>query len=168
MRRLFMLLLLLVPLPALAQKPTITPVYPNGFSALAPTAPLCGFDTIDTPEPGPGAPLKEKFISFANGGVLVTGPLFVQLKNTDTGQIVDLSSVGPGTITVEPDGSTIIIGGGLSIWNLPPPPLAVTEAAGLPPVPYTKGKVTVVFDAAGNITSMKLLGTAENICSLFN
>jgi hypothetical protein len=166
MLRLAMLLFLLLPFPALAQKPTITPVYPDGFSVLAPTASLCGFDTIDTPEPG--KPLREKYIQFANGGVLVSGPLFVQLKNTDTGQIIDLSSVGPGTITLEPDGSTLIIGGGLSIWNLPPPPLEVTQAAGLPPVPYTKGKVKVVFDAAGNITSMQLWGTAENICSLFN
>ena len=168
MKRMLTLLFLLVSSAALAQKPTITPVYPDGFSFLAPTAQLCGFDTIDTPEPGPGAPLKEKYISFANGGVLVTGPLFVQLKNTNTGQIVDLSSVGPGTITVGSDGNTITIGGGLSIWNLPPPPLAVTQAAGLPPVPYTKGRVRVVFDAAGNITSMQLQGTAENVCSLFN
>ena len=166
MNRILTLLLLLVPLPALAQKPTITMLYPDGFSILAPTAPFCGFDMIDTPEPG--KPLKEKIIQFANGGALVSGSLYVQLKNANTGQIINLSSSGPGKITVEPDGSTLIIGGGLSIWNFPPPPLAVTQAAGLPPVPYTKGRVTVVFDAAGNITSMNLHGTAENLCSLFN
>src|SRR5437899_4409540 len=162
MQKMLTVFFLLMPLPALAQKPTITLLYPDGFSLLAPTAPFCGFDTIDTPQPG--KPLFEKLIQFANGGALVSGPLFVQLKNTDTGQIVDLSSTGPGSITVAPDGSTVIIGGGLSIWNYPPPPLAVTQAAGLPPVPYTKGRVIVVFDAAGNITSMKLQGTAENVC----
>src|SRR5438270_493807 len=109
MKRILTLLILLLPLAALAQKPTITLLYPTGFSVLAPTKALCGFDTIDTPEPG--KPLLEKMIQFANGGVLVTGPLFVQLQNVNTGQIVDLSSIGPGKITLEPDGSTLVIGG---------------------------------------------------------
>jgi len=167
MKRMLILIFLLVPMTALAQKPTISLLYPDGFSVLAPTAPFCGFDMIDTPEPG--KPLLEKIIQFANGGAIVSGPLFVQLKNANTGQIIDLSSSGPApSITIEPDGSTVDIGGGLSIWNYPPPPLSVTQAAGLPPVPYTKGKVRIVFDAAGNITSMSLQGTAENVCSLFN
>jgi hypothetical protein len=159
------LLVALTPLSMLAQRPTITLVYPDGFSVLAPTAPYCGFDMIDTPQPG--KPLKEKMITFANGGALVSGALYVQLKNANTGEIVDVSSSGPRTITLEPDGSTLIVGGGLSIWNNPPPPLSVTQAAGLPPVPYTRGKVVIVFDAAGNITSMHVFGTAENACSLF-
>lgn len=167
MKRMLTLLFLLMPLPALAQKPTISLVYPDGFSILAPTKAFCGFDTIDTPEPG--KPLLERIIQFANGGAIIAGPLFVQLQNTTTGQIVNLSSTGPApSVTFLPDGGSVIIGGGLSIWNFPPPPLSVTQAAGLPPVPYTKGRVKVVFDATGNITSMSLQGTAENICSLFN
>jgi hypothetical protein len=121
----------------MAQKPTISLLYPNGFSILAPTAPFCGFDMLDTPQPG--KPLLETISQFAHGGALATGMLYVQLKNADTGQIINLSSSGPGKITFEPDGSTVIISGGLSIWNNPPPPLAVTQAAGLPPVPYTTG-----------------------------
>ena len=129
--------------------------------------PFCGFDTIDTPEPG--KPLKERIIQFANGGAIIAGPLFVQLQNTTTGQIVDLSSTGPApSVTFGSDGTVVEIGGGLSIWNYPPPPLSVTQPAGLPPVPYTKGRVRVVIDASGNITSMSLQGTAENVCSLFN
>jgi len=140
-----------------AQKPTISLVYPNGFSILALTAPFCGFDTIDTPEPG--KPLLERIIQFANGGAIIAGPLFVQLQNTTTGQIIDLSSTGPApSVTFSQDGGTLIIGGGLSIWNYTPPPLSVTEAAGLPPIPYTKGRVKVVFDATGNITFHELAG----------
>jgi hypothetical protein len=165
MTKVLTLAFLLLPLPALAQKPTISLLYPDGFSILAPTAPFCGFDTIDTPEPG--KPLLEKILQFGNGGALVTGPLFVQLKNVNTGQVVDLSSSGPGKIVVEPDGQTVTVSGGLSIWNYPPPPLAVTQAAGLPPVPYTSGRVTIVYDKDGNMVSIKVLGKVENVCSLF-
>jgi hypothetical protein len=161
------LMVLLVPMVAPAQAPTIT-VMPFTGSVLAPTAPFCGFDMIDTPQPN--RPSAERLIQFANGGALLAGPLFVQLKNADTGQTIDLNSSGPApSITFEPDGSTVVIAGGPSIWNYPsPPPLAITQAAGLPPVPYIKGRVMVVTDQNGNITSMKLMGgTAENICSLF-
>jgi hypothetical protein len=149
---------------ALAQKPTITIMTFTG-SILAPTAPFCGFDMIDSAEPG--RPSAERLIQFANAGILV-GPNFVQLKNANTGQTIDLNSSGPApSITVQ-GGNTTIVATGPSIWNFPPPPLEVSQAAGLPPVPYIKGNVTVVVDANGNITSMKLMGgTAENICSLF-
>src|SRR5215831_15401589 len=162
-----LLLFLFMPLATLAQKPTITAM-PFTGSVLAPTAPFCGFDMIDTPQPN--RPSKERLIQFANGGAIIAGPLFVQLKNEDTGEIIDLNSSGPASsITFEPDGSTVEIAGGPSIWNYPsPPPLAITQAAGLPPVPYIKGRVRVVVDPNGNITSMELMGgTAENICSLF-
>lgn len=167
MKKFLILFVLLAPIAVLAQKPSISVLYPDGFSVLAPTQAFCGFDTIDTPEPG--KPLDERIIQFANGGALIAGPVFVQLQNTVTGQIIDLSSTGPApSVTFLPDGGVVEIGGGLSIWNYPPPPLSVTQPAGLPPVPYTKGRVRVVFDASGNITSMSLQGTAENLCSLFN
>jgi hypothetical protein len=166
MKRMLTLLLLLAPLPMPAQKPTIT-IMPFTGSVLAPTAPFCGFDMIDTPQPN--RPSVERLIH-ANGGALIAGPLHVQLKNANTGQIIDLNSSGPApSITFNPDGTIVEIATGPSIWNYPyPPPLEVTQAAGLPPVPYIKGRVTVVIDQNGNITSMKLIGgTAENICSMF-
>lgn len=165
MNKLLTLALLLAPVSVLAQRPTISPVYPEGFSIIAPTAQYCGFDMIDTPQPG--KPLKEKVIQFANGGVLVSGSLYLQLKNANTGEIVNVSSSGPGKISVEPDGSTIVVSGGLSLWNYPPPPRSVTLAAGLPAVPYTKGRVTIIYDAAGNMTYMHVDGTAEDTCTLF-
>src|SRR6266567_2534012 len=156
MRRLIPLLLLLVPISALAQKPTIT-LLENPGPLLALTKPFCGFDAIDQVEPG--SPYKEKLIQFANGGALIGGPLFVQSTNLSTGQTIEIDSSGPApSITFLPDGGTVVVATGPSLWNIPPPPLEVTNAAGLPPVPYIQGRVTVVFDPSGNITSMKLAG----------
>jgi hypothetical protein len=167
MRILAAVLFLLAPPVALAQKPTIT-LLPNPGAVLAPTEPFCGFDAVDRTEPG--KPYKEFLVQFANGGALIGGPLFVQSENLVTGQVIDINSSGPApSITFEPDGSVVEIATGPSLWNIPPPPLAVTDAAGLPPVPYIQGRVTVVFDSSGNITSMKLTGGhAVSFCSLFN
>jgi hypothetical protein len=167
MKRVLTLLFLLVPLPVLAQKPTIT-IIPNPGPLLALTEPFCGFNAIDQVKPG--TPFKERLIQFANGGALVAGPLFVQSQNLTTGQIIEINSSGPApSITFLPDGSTVQVATGPSLWNIPPPPLAVTQAAGLPPVPYIHGRVTVTFDANGNITAMNLTGgTAVSFCSLFN
>ena len=167
MKKVLSMLFLLVPLSVVAQKPTIT-ITPFTGSVLAPTAAFCGFDMIDSPQPK--RPSAERLIQFANGGALIGGPLFVQLQNANTGEIIDLNSSGPApSVTFRPDGSTVVIAAGPSIWNYPsPPPLEITQSAGLPPVPYIQGQVMVVTDQNGNITSMKLMGgTAENICSLF-
>jgi hypothetical protein len=167
MRKLVTTLVVLLPMAALAQKPTIT-VIANPGPLLALTKPFCGFDAIDQVEPG--KPFKERMIQFANGGALIAGPLFVQSQNLATGQVIEINSSGPApSITFLPDGSTVEVATGASLWNIPPPPLEVTQAAGLPPVPYIRGRVTVTFDASGNITSMKLSGrTAVSFCSLFN
>jgi len=150
-----------------AQKPTIT-LLGNPGPLLAPTEPFCGFNAIDQVDPG--LPYKERLIQFANGGALVAGPLHVTAQNLTTGQIITINSSGPGpSITFLPDGGVVEVATGPSLWNIPPPPLEVTEAAGLPPVPYIQGRVTVTFDASGNITAMKLTGgKAVSFCSLFN
>jgi hypothetical protein len=168
MKTMLTLLLPLVPLLALAQKPTIT-ILANPGPILALTEPFCGFNAIDQVEPG-RTPFKERLITFANGGALIAGPLFVQSQNLTTGQIIEINSSGPApSITFLPDGSTVEVATGPSLWNIPAPPLAVTQAAGLPPVPYIHGRVTVTFDANGNITAMNLTGgTAVSFCSLFN
>lgn len=152
---------------ALAQKPTIT-VLENPGPLLALTQPFCGFNAIDQVDAG--RPFKEKLIQFANGGALVSGPLHIESQNLSTGQIITINSSGPApSITFLPDGGVVEVATGPSLWNIPPPPLEVTEAAGLPPVPYINGRVTVTFDANGNITAMKLSGgKAVSFCSLFN
>ena len=167
LHRKLMIMVLATPIAALAQKPTIT-VMTNPGPLLAPTQPFCGFNAIDQVEPG--TPFKERLIQFANGGALIGGPLFVQSQNLTTGQIIDINSSGPApSITFLPEGNVVEVATGPSLWNIPPPPLEVTQAAGLPPVPYIQGRVTVTFDASGNITAMKLSGGhAVSFCSLFN
>lgn len=152
---------------ALAQKPTIT-VLTNPGPLLASTEPFCGFNAVDTVDSS--LPFKERLIQFSNGGALVAGPLHVTSQNLTTGQIITINSSGPApSITFLPDGGIVEVATGPSLWNIPPPPLEVTEAAGLPPVPYIDGRVTVTFDANGNITAMKLSGgKAISFCSLFN
>ena len=152
---------------ALAQKPTIT-VLENPGPLLALTEPVCGFNAIDQVDPR--RPFKERLLQFANGGALVSGPLHIESQNLSTGQIITINSSGPApSITFLPDGGVVEVATGPSLWNIPPPPLEVTEAAGLPPVPYINGRVTVTFDANGNITAMKLSGgKAVSFCSLFN
>lgn len=150
-------------LPAFAQRPTIT-LIPFTGSVIAETENICGFDTIDSPQPG--RPNGERLILFGNTG-LVVGPLFVQLRNLDTGEIVNLNSSGPARLEFG-DTMTVTVHGP-SLWNVPPPPLAVTEAAGLPPAPYINGRVTVEIDQNGNVVSMRdFHGTATSVCDLFN
>jgi hypothetical protein len=121
------LALVLVPIQALAQKPVII-LQPNPGPLLALTEPFCGFNAID--QVAPGTPYKERLIQFANGGALIAGPLKVQSQNLTTGQIIDINSSGPApSIAFLPDGSTVEVATGPSLWNIPPPPLAVTEAA---------------------------------------
>jgi hypothetical protein len=158
--------LALLPLasPAPAQKPTITQI-PFTGSVLAVTKAICGFDTIDSPQPG--KPNGEKLILFGNAG-LITGPLFVQLKNLNTGQIVNVNSSGPVSSITFSGSTTTLIVEGPGLWNVPPPPLEVTQAAGLPPAPYIRGSVKVMIDQDGNIVSMtKFHGTAQSVCDLF-
>ena len=152
---------------AVAQKPTIT-ILSNPGPLLAPTQSFCGFDAIDQVDTS--LPYKERLIQFANGGALIAGPLHLTSQNVNTGQIININSSGPGpSITFLPDGGQVVVATGPSLWNIPPPPLEVTEAAGLPPVPYIHGRGTVTYDANGNITAMKLSGgTAVSFCSLFN
>jgi len=152
---------------AMAQKPTIT-MLENPGPLLALTEPFCGFNAIDQVDTR--FPYKERLIQFANGGALIAGPLHLTSQNLSTGQLISINSSGPGpSITFLPDGGSVVVAVGPSLWNIPPPPLEVTAAAGLPPVPYINGRVTVTFDANGNITEMKLSGgKAVSFCSLFN
>jgi len=73
---------------------------------IAAYTPFCGFDMIDSAEPG--RPSAERLIQFANAGILV-GPNSVQLKNANTGQTIDLNSSGPApSITVQGGNTTIV------------------------------------------------------------
>jgi hypothetical protein len=156
-------LLLLVCLPILAQKPTIQLVPFPTAGLVAPTASLCGFDILASPQAG--RPNGEGIILFANTGI-AAGPLFVTLKNLKSGKTVDVNVSGPALLTFSGT-TTTQEGMGPGILAFPPPPASVTTAAGLPPVPLLHGQSVVTVDDQGNITSIQgFTGTVEDVCQL--
>ena len=154
------LMLLSLPLPALAQKPTIQ-VFP--FTSFFITATGgCGFDVLLTPEPG--RPNGERLIEFANITIL-QGPLFVTVTNLSTGKTINLNISGPGQ--AQPGffsfPNTVVSEGP----GVPGPlPADVAAAAGLPLVPVLHGRTVFISDAQGNLTSVSFTGKADDLCQL--
>jgi hypothetical protein len=156
-------LLLMASLPALAQKPTIQFLPFPTAGVVAPTASLCGFDILATPQAG--RPNGARIILFDNTGIMV-GTLFLTLKNLSSGKTVDVNVSGPALLTFS-DTTTTIVGMGPGIFLLPPLPASVTTAAGLPPVPLLRGRAVFTVDNQGNVTSFQsITGTAEDVCQL--
>lgn len=157
------MLLLLLALPALAQKPTIQMTPWPAAGVLGPTASACGFDIIATPQAG--RPNKEKLILFGNTGI-ITGPLFLTLKNLTTGKTVDVNISGPGLLTFSMDTTTVVVHGP-SLGAFPPPPPEVARAAGLPLVPLSTGRLLLSVDEQGNILSYQsVTGRVQDMCEL--
>jgi hypothetical protein len=114
---------LLFALPGLAQKPTIQMMPWPTAGVLGPTASACGFDILATPQAG--RPNKEKLILLGDAGI-ITGPLFLTLKNLTTGKTVDINISGPAQLAFSMDTTTLVIHGpGLGAF--PPPPRICCE-----------------------------------------
>jgi hypothetical protein len=157
------LLLLALAVRAAAQKPTIimTPFPASGI--VAPTASVCGFDILATPQAG--KPNKEKLILFANTGI-ITGPQFVTLKNLATGKTVDENVSGSGHLTFSLTTTDVVLSG-LAVIASPPFPADVATAAGLPQVALIDGRIAFTADLQGNILSIQsFAGTAQDVCQL--
>ena len=156
------LMLLALPLPAVAQKPTIQ-VFPF-TSFFIPAAGGCGFDVLLTPEPG--RPNGERLIEFANITML-QGPLFVTVTNLSTGKTIDLNGSGPAQAqpSVFSISGTVVTFGPEIIGVLP---ANVAAAAGLPLLPYIHGRAVFIYDAEGNITSASFIGKVDDLVSYCN
>ena len=154
------LLLLALTLPAAAQKPSIQ-LMPF-TSAFIPAADACGFDVLFTPQAG--RPNRERLIQFANTAI-VAGPLFVTLTNLKTGKTVNVNISGPIKIGVSTSGTTSTdVGTGPSIPGALP--ANVAAAAGLPLLPLFHGRAVFTIDAQGNLISVSVTGTVEDVCQL--
>ena len=163
MNKLMATFLLLLAVPALPQKPIIQVMSWPTAGVLGPTASACGFDILATPQAG--RPNKEKLILFGDTGIL-TGPLFLTLKNLTTGKTVDVNNSGPGQFTYSADTTTIVVHGP-SLGAFPPPPADVARAAGLPLVPLSFGRLIVTVDQQGNILSFQsVTGKVQDVCEL--
>jgi hypothetical protein len=157
------LLLLALTVRAAAQKPTITMTPFPASGIVAPTANVCGFDILATPQAG--RPNGEKLILFGNTGI-VTGPQFITLKNLTTGKTVDVNVSGPGHLTFSLTTTDVVLSGPFVIAS-PPIPADVATAAGLPQVALIDGRIAFTADLQGNILSIQsFAGTAQDICQL--
>jgi hypothetical protein len=158
MKKLMTTLLLLLALPALAQKPTIQLMPFAG--AFVPAAAACGFDVLVTPQAG--RPNKERLIQF-NNTAIIAGPLFVTLKNLSTGKTIDINSSSSAHFTFS-DTTTIEVTTGLTSSPLP---ADVAAAAGLPLLFLIRGRMVFTIDDQGNITSVQsVTGKVEDVCQL--
>jgi hypothetical protein len=153
--------LLLLALPAFSQKPAIQ--FIPLTTTVAPTAGVCGFDILVTPQPG--RPNAERLILFANSAI-IAGPQFVTLKNLSTGKTIDLNVSGPGVLTFSGITTTLVfMGAGELIFH--PLPADVAAAAGLPRVFLLHGQLVTTLDQQGNIISIQSVnGTIQDLCQL--
>jgi hypothetical protein len=149
----FALLLLALAVPAIAGKPiiTINPETPG----VIPAAEGCGtFDLYVAPQPG--RPNLGKIIEFTDSEV-ISGPVFVAVTNLSTNKTINLNISGPGKFSFTTN--TFVLEGPAFVWGLPP-------TAAFPLVSFTHGRMVLVFDDQGNITSATLTGTVEDVCQL--
>ena len=152
------LLLLVLGLPAVAQKPTIQLI--PFTSAFVPAAAACGFDVLVTPQAG--RPNKERLIQF-NNTAIIAGPLFVTLKNLSTGKTIDVNISGPSRLSFSGTTTTVVSTGP----SIQPFPASVLTAAGLPPLPLIHGQIVFSVDDQGNVTSIQsVTGTVQDVCQL--
>jgi hypothetical protein len=152
------LLLLVLALPAVAQKPTIQ-IIPF-TSAFVPAAAGCGFDVLFFPQAG--RPNKERLIQF-NNTAIIAGPLFVTVENLSTGKTIDLNISGSERFSFSGTTNTAV-GTGPTILVLP---ANLATAAGLPVLSLIHGRFVLTLDEQGNITSItSVSGTVEDVCQL--
>jgi hypothetical protein len=109
---------------------------------------------------------KEKITTFFDqeGNVrlqLVTGGLKVQLTNLTTGQSVDLNISGPIQTVPQPDGSSIVITQGPTLFPFEP-----DVAPDLPRLALIHGRAVSEFDAEGNFTLLCVQGRVEDVCAV--
>jgi hypothetical protein len=151
-------------LPAVAQKPTITETPFTTFTITGgPAAGACAFDVLLTPQTG--RPNKEKTITFSNGTQMVTGALFLTLENLTTHKTVNLNASGPGTTTFSGGIPTSFVARGpVLVFNVVP--TSISTAAGLPAVALTDGRLVFTFDAQGNLTALNLDGHSQDVCQM--
>jgi hypothetical protein len=147
-------LLLVLALPVVAGTPTIT--FAPFTGSFIPAAQGCGFDVLLTPQAG--RPNGGRVITFSNGNQIAQGPLFITATNQANGVSIS-KSIGPAHFLLTPDSLTSY-GAQIDVF-----PAALAEAAGLPPVSLSTGKVVETFDAEGNLV-ISFTGTADDLCKL--
>lgn len=149
------LLLLALPIPAVAQKPTIEIAPFTGVFVPAGTG--CAFDVLVVPQEG--RPNKGRQITFTNNTALLVGVAFVTARNLSTGKSIDLT-LGPVQFTFSTT-TTSVVFLGQQLLLLPP---STAATANLPLLSRTQGRVALTIDDQGNITVDSVSGSVQDLC----
>ncbi len=151
-------LLLALALPALAEKPTIEMTPFTSF--FVPAADACGFDVLVTAQKG--RPNKEKLILFSDKA-LITGPLFVTVKNLSTGKTIDLNISGPIRLDFSDNLTSVTLHGASLLIGT----AEQAAAAGLPQLALIHGRFGFTLGEDGQTTSyQRVSGNVQDVCQL--
>jgi hypothetical protein len=80
------------------------------------------------------------------------------MTNTDTGKTIEVGIPGPLSNEIAPDGSSTFTATGPWAW-IPHP------ESGEPGIFRTRGRLVATFDSDGNLTSLSIVGTIEDLCA---
>jgi hypothetical protein len=95
----------------------------------------------------------------------VTGYLLESFTNEQTGKTITENMSGPGSITINPDGSDSADVQGNSFGVASP---ASQQALGVPGVFFTTGHAVASYSSAGNLVSLSVDGPTTNGCALLS
>lgn len=91
----------------------------------------------------------------------ITGYAQATVQNETTGKSITYTISGPGTLTINADGSfSGDVHGPNLLWTLPQ-----NSYPGVPTISYTTGHVTFQVDANGKTTSYTLSGKQTDVCA---
>jgi hypothetical protein len=144
---------------ALADKPARFPLPASPFQL---PADICGF-------PVDFVPLQNKEYGkiFSNGVFAINGVLKAQYTNVDTGKSITLNISGPGTLTPQPDGTTLVTGRGASAIFFFPGQLAPGSPGA---IFLLHGQFTELVDQNGNPIpgTFTTTGHLQDICAMLS
>jgi hypothetical protein len=91
---------------------------------------------------------------------IITGHLWHNLTNLDTGKTLFYNISGPGILTFFEDGSLdFVLGGRSSVFFFP------GDVEDLPLFFVNAGQVTLHIDAEGNLVGVDQVGNIEDVCA---
>lgn len=97
--------------------------------------------------------------------IKISGTLVLELTNLTSHKSITLNASGPGTITVNPDASSVTEGRGLTLVFLDP----VTAAAfKMPMISYLSGRLVLAADPTGTATAISYTGNFRDVCAMLS
>lgn len=127
-------------------------------SGVAPAGAVCSF-ALDVETIENGVTVKTYLDPDGNiTRIKSEGRLVIRLTNLDSGASIDVNASGPGTLTINLDGSLDAVGGGLGLLLLTP------GDAGGPGAFLSSGRIHLVIGPTG-ITTFESTGLVRDLCA---